>query len=161
MTETTGRAPAGRLADNPYHSHCWIVGDPDIGDGTWIGAFTLIDGTGGLTIGAGCDISCGAALVSHSSARRCVTERAYAGLDRAPVELGDHVFIGENAVVLMGARIGHHSVVGAGSVVLEHTVVPPYSLVAGVPARVVRSIRDDVAAWRAAGGPSFAGPELG
>jgi acetyltransferase-like isoleucine patch superfamily enzyme len=37
-----------------------------------------------------------------------------------------------------------HSVIGAGAVVLEDSVIPPYSLVAGVPARIVRSIRSEV-----------------
>ncbi|MBI3637707.1 MAG: acyltransferase [Candidatus Rokubacteria bacterium] len=133
-----------RVPANRYHPHAWLVGEPVIGDGTWIGAFTLIDGRGGLTIGRGCDISSGAHILSHSSARRCVSERRYTRVDEAPTVIEDHVFVGENATVLMGARVGHHSIVAAGSVVLEHTVVPPYSLVAGVPARVVRSIRAEV-----------------
>jgi acetyltransferase-like isoleucine patch superfamily enzyme len=37
----------------------------------------------------------------------------------------------------MGVTIGHHSVVAAGAVVKENTVAPPYSLLVGVPARVV------------------------
>ena len=41
----------------------------------------------------------------------------------------------------MGSRVGHHSVIGAGAVVLEDTVIPPYSLVVGVPARIVRDLR--------------------
>ena len=35
---------------NPYNPFCWIAGNPSIGEGTWIGAFTLIDGLGGLKI---------------------------------------------------------------------------------------------------------------
>ena len=35
----------------------------------------------------------------------------------------------------------------AGAVVLEDVVIPPYSLVAGVPARIVRDLRAEVAAW--------------
>lgn len=122
------------LPDNPYNALCWIVGEPTIGEGCWIGAFTLIDGSGGLTIGRGCDISSGAQIVTHSSARRTVTARAYPEVDRAPVEIGDHVFIGTNAVVLMGAKIGSHSIVAAGAVVTEGSEFPPYSLIAGVPA---------------------------
>lgn len=122
------------LPENPYNAHCWVVGEPVIGEGCWIGAFTLIDGSGGLTIGRGCDISSGAQIVTHSSARRTVTARAWPHVDRAPVEIGDHVFIGSNAVVLMGSRIGAHSIVAAGAVVTEGSEFPPYSLIAGVPA---------------------------
>lgn len=132
------------IPGNRYNPHAWIINDPEIGEGCWIGAFTVIDGIGGLRIGKGCDISCGAHIISHSTVRRCISAREYSEIDQKPVQIGDHVFIGENATILMGTVIGSHSVVAAGSVVLEDTVVPPYSLVAGVPARVVRDIRHEV-----------------
>ncbi len=119
---------------NPYNAFCWVVGEPEIGDGCWVGAFTMLDGSGGLRVGAGCDISSGAQIVTHSSARRTVTARAYPSVDRAPVEIGDHVFVGTNAVILMGSTIGAHSIVAAGAVVSEGSSFPPYSLIAGVPA---------------------------
>jgi acetyltransferase-like isoleucine patch superfamily enzyme len=133
------------IPSNRYNAHCWICGNPDIGDGTWIGAFTLIDGLGGLKIGKGCDISSGAKIMSHSTVRRCLSERSFEKIDYAATEIGDHVFVGTNAVVLMGCKIGHHSVIAAGAVVLEHTVIPPFSLVAGVPATVRRSLETDCA----------------
>lgn len=132
---------------NKYNQHCWITGRPTIGDGCWIGAFTLIDGLGGLTIGKGCDISTGAQILSHSTMRRCVTERKVVAIDKAATVIEDHVFIGTNAVILMGCHIGHHSVIAAGTVLLEGTKVPPYSLVAGVPGRIVRCNRETVAKW--------------
>ncbi len=136
------------IPDNPYNPHCWITGEPEIGEKTWIGAFTLLDGQGGLTIGNGVDISCGAAILTHSTVKRCVTERGYAGIEKKPVVIEDHVFIGENAVILMGSTIGHHSVIGAGAVVLEDSVIPPYSMVVGVPGRVVRTIEKDIEQWK-------------
>jgi acetyltransferase-like isoleucine patch superfamily enzyme len=139
--------PAPPLAENPYNPHCWITGTPSIGDGTWIGAFTLIDGLGGLKIGKGCNISSGAQILSHSTVRRCVTERKYDRVDHKSTEIGDFVFVGANAVIQMGAKIGDHSVIGAGAVVLEEAVIPPYSLVVGVPARIVRDIRGEAESW--------------
>jgi acetyltransferase-like isoleucine patch superfamily enzyme len=136
---------------NRYNPHCWITGSPEIGEGTWIGAFTLIDALGGLKIGRGCDISSGAQILSHSTVRRCLSERQYDQIDCCPTEIEDHVFVGTSAVILMGCHIGHHSVVAAGAVVLEGTSVPPYSLVAGVPARVVRNLAKEVQRWRADG----------
>ena len=135
------------LPSNPYNPFCWIAGNPEIGEGTWIGAFTLIDGLGGLKIGRGCNISSGAQILSHSTVRRCLTERRHGSIDAKPTEVGDFVFVGANAVIQMGAKIGDHCVVGAGAVVLEDVSVPPYSLVVGVPARVVRNLRAEVAAW--------------
>lgn len=57
-----------------------------------------------------------------------------------PVILEDNVLIGANAVVLEGVRVGHGAVVAAGSVVTED--VPPNTVVAGVPAKIVK-IADD------------------
>lgn len=132
------------LPPNPYNPLTWVVGRPKIGKGTWIGAFCLIDGQGGLEIGKGCDVSSGAHLLTHSTVRRCVTERAYNQVDRAPTKIGDYVFIGENATVLKGTVIGHHTVIGAGALVKENSRIPPYSLVVGVPAKIVRNIKKEV-----------------
>lgn len=125
--------------ENRYNPHCWIIGEPVIGEGTWIGAFTLIDGSGGLTIGRGVDVSSGAQIYTHSTARRCVSGRNYNTVDRRPVSIGDSVFIGANATILMGVTIGNHAVIGAGAVV-NHDV-EAYSIVAGVPARRIGTVK--------------------
>lgn len=145
-----GQAPAGpgRLPDNPYNEHAWVVGEPTVGEGTWIGAFTMIDASGGLTIGAGCDISSGAQIYTHSSARRCVSGRRFNQVERAPVVIGDRVFIGAGAIINMGVTIGDEAVIGAGAVVTHD--VPARVVVAGVPAKVVASVSFD-----ADGTPSF------
>lgn len=55
----------------------------------------------------------------------------------------DFALIGMNATILDGAIIGHHSMVAAGAVVREGFVVPPRTLVAGVPAKIIRELSDD------------------
>jgi acetyltransferase-like isoleucine patch superfamily enzyme len=126
------------LPENPFNELAWIVGEPSIGAGTWIGAFTLIDGSGGLSIGEGCDISSGVHIYTHSSAMRCVSGRRYDTVDRAPVAIGDRVFIGANAVVNMGVTIGDECIIGAGAVVTGD--VPTRTVVVGVPARPVARV---------------------
>ena len=133
----SSRVP-GSIPANPYHEQAWIIGEPSIGEGTWIGAFTVIDGSGGLTIGGGCDIASGVQIYTHSSALRCVSGREYPDVDRAPVSIGDRVFIGANAVVNMGVTIGDEAVIGAGAVVTKD--VAARTVVAGAPARVIGEV---------------------
>ena len=64
-----------------------------------------------------------------------------------PVTIGPGSWIGSGAVILPGARIGAHVVVGANSVVRGE--IPDYSVVVGVPGRVVR--RHDGTGWRRVG----------
>jgi acetyltransferase-like isoleucine patch superfamily enzyme len=56
----------------------------------------------------------------------------------APVVIEDDVWLGTNAVVLPGVTVGRGSIVGAGAVVTAD--VPPFSVVAGVPARLIRTL---------------------
>lgn len=55
-----------------------------------------------------------------------------------PIEVGNNVFIGNSSIILPGAKIGNNCIIGAGSVVKGE--VPSNSVVAGVPARVIRTI---------------------
>lgn len=66
-----------------------------------------------------------------------------------PIVLEDKVWIGSNAVLLPGVRIGYGSVIGAGSVVSRS--IPPMSVALGAPCRVVRPITDEDLTARTAG----------
>ena len=59
-------------------------------------------------------------------------------------EVHDHVLLGNNCTVLDGAIIGEHSIVAAGAVVAPREVVPPYSIVMGVPGLIRPARRDQV-----------------
>ena len=130
-----------------FNKHTWVIESadkksPQVGEGVWIGAFCLIDGRRSmLTIGKGTNVSSGAQILTHSTVRRCISEGKHNEVDTAPTEIGEFCFIGTNAVVLMGAKVGHHSVIGAGAVVPEFMIVPPWSIVTGVPGKVVGSSR--------------------
>ena len=118
-----------------------VFGDVVVGENVWIGPFTIIDGTGGLSIGDGCNISAGVHLYTHSSVRRCVSGGAFDEIEHEPTVIGNRVFIGANAVVNMGVTIGDESVVGAGAVVTGD--VPPRTVMTGVPARAVVAVQLD------------------
>ena len=57
--------------------------------------------------------------------------------------VGDDVLIGMGAVILDGAEIGAQSLIGAKALVKQGMIIPPGSLVVGLPAKVVRALTDD------------------
>jgi acetyltransferase-like isoleucine patch superfamily enzyme len=67
------------------------------------------------------------------------------GVRTAPVRIGHNVWIGHRAIILAGVTIGDHAVVGAGAVVARD--VPARAIVAGAPAKVIRTL-DCPDAWR-------------
>lgn len=124
-------ADATTFVPNRFHPLVWLLGDPEIADGVYIGAFSVINATGStISIGAHCDIAPFVAINVADSHRRCL--ELADGIDRRPIVLEERVFVGSHSVVKGGASIGHHSVVAAGTVV-EGIVIPPFSLIAGNP----------------------------
>ncbi len=101
-----------------------------IGSGTMIDMGAILGGR--ATVGKNCHVGAGAVLAG-------VVEPPSA----SPVIVEDDVLIGANAVVLEGVRIGQNSVVAAGSIVVED--VPPNSVVAGIPGRVIKQKNEKTA----------------
>lgn len=67
------------------------------------------------------------------------------GVSTALITIEDDVWVGANAVILSGVTIGKHSVVAAGSVVSRS--IPPYSVCAGVPAKVIKQYDFTTGKW--------------
>lgn len=114
-----------------------------IGDRCAVGAGSFLGGQGGIAIGR--DVIMGPAVRIFSENHRFdamdVPIRDQ-GTERAPVEVGDDCWIGAGATIVAGVRVGEGSVIAAGAVVTHD--VPPFSVVGGVPARVIRSRRREV-----------------
>lgn len=81
----------------------------------------------GIHIGDNTLISFDAAILTHD----------FVGNRHLDTFIGSNCFIGARAIILAGIRVGDHSVVGAGSVVIAD--VPPNSIVAGNPAKIIRT----------------------
>lgn len=121
-------------------SFCCInnaVGDVIIGDHTRVGLHNTIIGP--VTIGSHVNLAQGITVtaLNHNFEESCkrIDEQ---GVTTKPVIIGNDIWIGANAVILPGVSIGDHSVVAAGAVVTKD--VPPHSLVAGVPAKIIKKI---------------------
>ena len=113
------------------------VGDVIIGDHTRIGLHNTIIGP--VTIGSHVNLAQGITVtaLNHNfeDSDKRIDEQ---GVSTTPVTIEDDIWIGANAVILPGVTIGNHSVVAAGAVVTKN--VPPHSLVAGVPAKIIKQI---------------------
>lgn len=59
-------------------------------------------------------------------------------------EIEDHCLIGMGAIIMNGVKIGSGGIAAAGSVLLEDTMIPPFSLVAGIPGKIVRTFGPEV-----------------
>lgn len=104
----------------------------EIGDGTYVTCDSLIIAASSIRIGAACAISWGVQILD-TNFHKPAGDRS----GPAPVEIEDHVWIASNVTILKGVRVGRGSIVAAGAVVTKD--VPARSLVAGIPARVVKS----------------------
>ena len=123
-------------------SYCCInnaVGDVTIGDYTRIGIHCTVIGP--VCIGHHVNLAQGITVtaLNHNFAdtNRRIDEQ---GISTRPVVIGDDVWIGANAVILPGVTIGRHVVVAAGAVVTKD--VPKNTIVAGVPAKVIKKIEE-------------------
>ncbi|MCI7699221.1 MAG: gamma carbonic anhydrase family protein [Akkermansia sp.] len=128
-----GAALVGELTLGP-HSSVWYNATlrADLA-AIRIGAYSNVQDNACIHVEAGGACTVGA----HVTIGHCAT------LHACTVE--DDVLIGMGAIVLDGAVIGRGSIVGAHALVTKNTQVPPYSLVLGSPAKVVRTLPESVA----------------
>ena len=110
-----------------------------IGGDSLIGEYTVVRGQGGVTIGNRVYTSPHTQIIAvnhiFADPRRPFVEQ---GITAEGIVIDDDVWLGSAAVVTDGVHIGSGAVVAAGAVVTHD--VPPHTLVAGVPARVLRAI---------------------
>lgn len=121
---------------------CRLVGSGPIliGSEVWLGldtTFIVPDG-GSVMIGANCDVAPDVLFQCGSHEIGGPTRRAGAGYAQ-PIKIGDGTWIGARVVLLGGADVGCGCVIAAGAVV-RGGVYPADSLLAGVPARVVKTL---------------------
>lgn len=126
----------------------------DLADNVYIGHFNLIEASGGLSIGEGCQITNYVSVVTHSSH---VSLRLYGAAycdfqdhiayRRGAIAIGAYSFIGPHTVIMPGSKIGKGSVVAAYSYV--DGTFPDFAILAGNPAVAVGDTRQADAVWLA------------
>jgi acetyltransferase-like isoleucine patch superfamily enzyme len=129
-----GRIEVGNCAFfSGVRLECWRDAVISIGNGTYLNRNTEIVAAQAVTIGRDCNIARDVIIMDTDQ-----HELPGAGLVVRPVAIEDRVWIGARAIILKGVTVGHDAVVAAGSVVTRD--VPPRTVAAGVPARVVRRL---------------------
>ncbi len=125
---------------NPMiNAHKYRLRGHFVGGGTYIYSNCRIDKTkeSKIYIGENCVLT-GCTLLAHDASTRRYTGETYF----APIRIGNNCFIGMHAIILPGVTIGDNSIVGAGSVVTHD--VPSNSVVAGNPAKVIKTVDEIV-----------------
>ena len=145
LGELLGEIGAGSQIVRPFT--CDYGVNISLGEGSFINTGAVILDLCPVRIGAG-------VLIAPHVTMSCASHPIDPALRATRLEYGrpitieNNVWIGMGASIAGGVTIGENSVVGAGAVVLRD--VPPGSVVGGVPARVLRSINSDDAAFAAA-----------
>lgn len=129
------------IGDNTYMQSYVLLktngGKIKIGKDCTINDYSVLYGHGGLIIGNDVHISTHVIIVPmnhiYKNPNISISKQ---GESKKGVIIEDDVWIGVNAVILDGVRIGKGCVVGAGAVVTKS--IPPFSVVAGVPAKVIK-----------------------
>ena len=130
-----------KLGDNTYlHPYVLLKADNgkiNIGKNCTVNDYAILYGHGGLIIGD--DVHIGAHVVIspvdhiYLDPNVAISKQ---GISKVGITIEDDVLICASAVILDGTRVGKGCVIGAGAVVTES--IPPYSVAAGVPARVIK-----------------------
>lgn len=115
----------------------YIFGEVRVGDNTWIGPFTIIDGSGGLSVGDNCTLAAGVHIYTHDNVGQTVTGGKM-GIQRKPVSIGNCTYIGPNAIVTKGLSIGSHCIIGANSLLTSS--IPDFSVAVGTPAKITGKV---------------------
>jgi len=130
------------IGDNVYVGHNTILkgyykNTMQIGDGTWIGQQCFFHSGGGITIGRNVGVGPAVKIItSHHEADDKSKPILHTPISFSSVAIEDDADIGVGAIILPGVTIGRGSQVGAGAVVCNN--VEPYSVVVGVPAKLLR-----------------------
>jgi acetyltransferase-like isoleucine patch superfamily enzyme len=116
------------------YDSCCIFGNVKVGKNTWIGPFTVLDGSGGLTIGDNCSISAGVQIYSHDSVQWALSG-GVKKYEYAPTTIGSNCYVGPHVVVAKGVQIGDGCIIGANSFVNKSFLAG--SKIGGSPARLL------------------------
>lgn len=142
-----GQTPLRRLCGKLMLKHCGkkvnieknarFSSKVSLGDFSGIGVNASIHGTCEIGNYVMMGENCTVITRNHSHSRTDIPMMYQGFEEERPVYIEDDVWIGDNVTILPGVKIGKGCIIGAGAVVTRD--IPPYSIAAGVPAKVIKS----------------------
>ncbi|MDX1479554.1 MAG: transferase hexapeptide repeat family protein [Saprospiraceae bacterium] len=136
------------------HPLAAVTGNVVIGKDVYIGPGAAIRGDwGGIVIEDGCNVQENCTIHMFPGVTVYLREGAHIGHGAVVhgAEIGRNVLIGMNAVIMDRVQIGEDSIIGALTFVREGEEIPPRSLVVGNPGKVIRTVSDEMIAWKTKG----------
>lgn len=136
------------------HPTAVLIGDVIVGAGCYIGPGASLRGDfGRIILKDGSNLQDNCTMHSFPGQDAVIEENGHVGHGAVlhGCVVGREALIGMNSVIMDGAEIGEGSFVGAMSFVRAGMIVPPKTLVAGVPAKIVRELQDKEMSWKANG----------
>jgi phenylacetic acid degradation protein len=136
------------------HPTATLIGDVIVGAGCYVGPGASLRGDfGRIILKPGSNVQDNCVMHSFPGQDAVVEENGHVGHGAIlhGCVVGRDALIGMNAVIMDGAAIGEASFVGAMSFVRAGMVVPARTLVAGVPAKIIRELEDKEIGWKANG----------
>ncbi len=136
------------------HPQANVTGNVIIGKDCYVGPGAVIRGDwGGIILEDGVNVQ--ENCVVHMFPGVTLTLQTGAHIGHGAIvhgaQIGKNCLVGMNSVIMDEVELGDHSIVGALTFIKAKTQIPPRSLVVGNPGKVIRTLSDDMIAWKTAG----------
>lgn len=136
------------------HPAAVVTGNVIIGKDVYIGPGAMLRGDwGGIVIEDGCNVQENCVVHMFPGITVLLKEGAHIGHGAVihGAVIGKNALIGMNAVIMDNVEVGDESIVGAMSFVKADEKIPPRSVVAGNPAKIIKEVSDEMIRWKTAG----------
>jgi phenylacetic acid degradation protein len=136
------------------HPQAAVTGNVIIGKDCYVGPGAAIRGDwGGIVLEDGCNVQENCTIHMFPGVTVYLREAAHIGHGAIihGAEIGRNAMVGMNSVIMDECVIGEESIVGALTFVKAKTLIPPRSLVVGNPGKIIRTLSEEMIAWKTKG----------
>lgn len=140
------------------HPAAVLIGDVIVGPGCYVGPAACLRGDfGRLILEQGANLQDTCVMHGFPNTDTVIEQDGHVGHGAVlhGCRIKRNAMVGMNAVIMDNAEIGEHSIVAAMAFVKANVVIPPRSLVAGIPGKVIRELSDEEIAWKSQGTATY------